>query len=298
MSTYTFPEGTITRDENGQVTHVKLPLSRDEWMAMGVRDDEKSWPESMYIGPCCGNTGRAQDIFCAWLRMNSATGLSAYEIRRELSDLHVQLRNHDQWNDRDMPDLAEHAEKDPWARLLLLYETVRDDLPEGRDVPHAANYDETDPEKALSQLGRRGEVLSFKAMFDRDREPSHMTKARRLEQVRRILPLIHTVYHHVQKMAPETIEGWAVVIEGTDELAEATGGPAIFETEAEASAVAAKWTTQYAEDVERARQRQETRRAKGWDVEEVREHLLRRFVVRPCRVSLEEGVVLLPSEEG
>ena len=278
---YEFPQGTFVENDKGQIRYVRMGqvFFPEDWFRMCARRDDLGYPESFYVGGCCGNTSAAQDTLNHIMRMNSQ-GLSAYEIRNNLAEYHDLMRNHDGYNREDMPDLAEHAETDPVARMLLLYETVKDKVEPGRERPYARDYDPEDPKDALKIVDTHASALSLSLFWDRPpegEEPSHMTRAWRAERLGKLLPAIRTLHLELGKMDLVPFEGWAIV--SGDEVGQARGGPAVFGDRKEANETAKAWN-----------ESQKKSRDSRQEGEETPEYMTREFSVRACRVSLENGV--------
>lgn len=278
---YDLPSGTIHTNDKGFVTGVHLPLSPEEWFSCCARRDSGP-PYSYYIGGCCGNLSAAQDILNHLMRMNSE-GLSAYDIRHQLAEFHDLVRNHDGFNLQDMPDLTVHAEQDPIARILLLYETVRDGLEEDRDRPHAASYDPSRVDQALRAVEEHGSALSRSFFWIRPPEgekPDHMSQAWRVERIRKLLPAIRTLHEYLGTLHLGDFEGWCIV-DQSGEVGLTNSGAAVFGTKSEAQKTAKNWNKENERD-------QASRR----DGDTIPAYCLRKFTIRPCTVSLENGLVV------
>jgi hypothetical protein len=237
---------------------VRLPLTPRDWCRLCMREGEdylsiqtsdgERYENSEYVGGCCGNMSAVQDTLNEWFRDGGWVDVDKFV------ELGEAMRDHgdEEFNDLSAEQLAERVdacvklqENPPtavyttaWGKLALLYQLVKDHyVPELPKAP-ASHTDEV--KSAFHLVSRMAWAFGLADMFSQGTIATQTTEsAQKLMRFYRFLPALKIVAERSEQVAPEPLEGWAIVdlSKGEGEVAENRVGLCVYATKLEAQRV-------------------------------------------------------------
>lgn len=274
---------------------VRLPLTPRDWCRLCMRESEDylsveteegtKCEYSEYVGGCCGNMSAVQDTLNGWFRDGGWVEV------RDLVELGEAMRDHgDESFEELSPEKLTEAvdnylkfQEQPketqywkaWGKIALLYHLVKDHY-----VPEAktrGQYGDT-LEQSFKVVSRMAWTFGMGDFFTRDRGTSATTdNAQKTMRLFRFVPALHEVYERVRELAPEPVEGWAIVDEEHNgDVAENGYGMCVYATKREAQRIIDLF-----------------KRAEEEYEEKPSRNLENRFKLRAVRISVDKGLEFL-----
>jgi len=288
---------------------MELPLTAQDWCRLCMRSssapwclkvDEKSedgrdlywssenieWDES---GPLRG----IQSVFRGWFYEGGCVSVKEFvevgDLLREYGSEHWKWEEHNPFQDLTAEQLAEYIEfgvkgdLSPWGKLAVLYHLVKDHhVP---DMPEAQHERQSEIKGALMLLHQMAVSLGLESLFANWSTASKTTEeANRLLRLYRFVPAFKIVHERIGELAPEPLEGWAIIdLEaGEGEVAENHHGYCVYTTKSEAEHM-----------LELGRRAQELYEDEVCTPRRLRKPVDDQFKIRAVRISLEKGLEFL-----
>ena len=273
------------RDDLSHITRVLLPLSDEEWCYICMRERDG------YIGPCCGNTGRMQDI------------INGYAFRDggwidggKFLELGLLARGHEGFDTFEKVDDEEFTrllglwgKLEAWDKIGLIFLAVEDKLQwDNLARPHIPDEESrrSAEEDAFYLLDRGLASISWKELFGprgietldcQDEANTLVMKARILQPAIMVAEQLKADVEH--------FEGAAIVEKETGEILKNNNGYCIYRDEEQAKEILAlmtRWEKQEREE----------------DDDPIREHIKEQMIadrvfIAPVRVSVAGGIEVL-----
>lgn len=234
---------------------VRLPLTPEDWCVLCMREGDEYVAEltpwkprrgGEYIGGCCGNMSAVQDQLNAWFRDGGWVKV------HDLVELGEAMRDHgdEDFSEQPPETVAEGVKAfvfmrdhpDPtrcfsaWGKIGLLYQLVKDHY-----VPEAKLRGQyvDDLEQSFMLVSRMSWTFGMGNFFTRGNATSNTTNnAQKLMRLFRFVPALQQIYERIQEIAPEPVEGWAVVDqEHNGDVAENGYGLCVYATKPEAERI-------------------------------------------------------------
>ena len=247
------------QSHENKITHVWIDLTPGQWV--DLLNTEGRW-----LSSCCSDISHARDLLATALRHNGQ--MDAYDFR----DLVTTLADHDGFEELRSPTADAWTEAsarwracEPESPFLVIGDfwfAVQDRLGERRDEIEPISPD--DPRRALSLLTREALAVECALMVHGGGAERLCHKAQIALAVARLIPALGVLHRHLRELAPGPFEGLAVVLRGTEQVVGTPEGPMIFATQSTLP----------------LHVRSSIEKSPG------------KFVLRRCRVSLEEGILL------
>lgn len=291
---------------------VVLPLTGNDWVRLCAHAEREGYPtclrsdltdekgrhlyeRSEYLDWSEGPLKEAQRVAQVFLYRGGHVGVE------ELVELGEMLRDHggEYWGDERNPfadrtpeELAEVVEFrvangdqwfSAWGKIALLYHLVKDHYEP--KVPEAQHERTDELEGAFRLVGGMAMVFGMSNFFSNRSFATETTEnVNLLIQLARFLPAFKVVYERARDLAPEPIEGWALVDleQGEGEVAENRLGYCIYATRGEAQRMIDLWRRtqdEYEDEVSTPRK--------------LRTPIEEKIGIRAVRVSLEHGIEFL-----
>jgi hypothetical protein len=265
------PEPDPTR-----INRVYLPFKPADWWQLVTRDGED------YIGPCCGTTGAMQDILCG---VHRDSGYISDSDLLELGQLGEQHDGTEWWADELTSQkltarLKEWKTLDRWTKIGVIYQACRAKLRSGilmranTRTPEAEDGDKN----ALSTLEYGLRFISYRDLFRNSFEATtpeqvEWEKTRKVQEhvhqqvlLARVIPAARKVVDALLRKAGPPFEGVCIVLTEEHGHVISNGhGLCVYETEKKAQEV----------------------------IDSQPEEARPKLALRPCRVSVEEGLRFL-----
>lgn len=292
---------------------VVLPLTGNDWVRLCAHAEREGYPSclrteeknddgqhlyerSEYLDWDEGPLEEAQRRVQIWLYRGGCIGV---EELVEVGDA-LRERGDDQWGkgernpfaERTPEALAEAVEfrlANPeawfpaWTKIALLYHLVRDHYEP--EIPNAQHERTDELEGAFRLVSRMAWVFGIGDLFSNRTLKTGTTEAANyLIQLYRFLPAFNVVYERARRLAPEPVEGWALVdLEaGEGEVAENRLGYCIYATRAEAERIVGLWRRSRAQ-----------REDECCTPVNLRKPVDEKIGIRAVRVSLDQGIEFL-----
>ena len=263
---------------------VRLPLSPIEWMSVCTTEGRH------YVGGCCSAMSALQDRISHIFRFDSgwASGRELAAMAQIIID-HGDFETDIPWGTLDKPiekiaGRAPMGTLDPWSKIALCWHLI--DGFYSAEVPHASHPKRTPIERAAHLLGNAMFHLSMCNLFEKDPVmdgPKSQAQANRAVLLARVLPALKLLNENVDQLDLGSVEGWALIDseKGPDEVASNGFGYCIYVDRKEAETLYQTWLREAAE----------------YEEEERKQHLADHILIRPVRVTKEEGIVFTGAEE-
>lgn len=282
-------------------TSVRLPLTPRDWCRLCMREGDEylgvetekgtRYEDSEYVGGCCGNMSAVQDTLNGWFR--DGGWVSAHEIVA----IGEAMRDHDDatFDDIAPEELAKQVEEvaslEPkegqylpaWRKIALLYHLIKDH--HKPDPPTAQHLRTDEIEGAFHLVSRLSWAFGMGDFFSRGSSTTGTTEqVQKIMRLYRFLPAFKVIHERARELAPEPIEGYAIVDleQGEGEVAENHYGYCIYATKPE--------TQRVLELINRAREQYEESEPRNFAESKLR--------LRAVRVSIDEGIEFLDEGEG
>lgn len=247
------------QEREGVIEHLELPFSAVQWVDLANR-------EGQWLPACCGNISHARELLMSCLHNNKRIGAHAFR------DLVLTIIEHDDGlAGLDAKTLEEWeaaairwALADPESPLLVIghiWFAVRDRLAEDRDEIVRVDLDSAS--EALGALHWGSAAIRW-ALGEASQEETSACKAAEITlAIARLAPALHTLRDRLETLAPPPFEGFILLHKDTEEIV-GLPQPLIFHS------------------IEHLRRRLSSNLSRDPC----------RFMVRRCRVSLADGIVL------
>lgn len=259
---------------------VTLIMTFQEWFETCTRDGEH------YIGPCCGTTGRAQDIIQEVFREGG------FFSAEDLTRLGHTLSHHDERPSAEfcftrepsrdaLLDLSPtgYQDLDPWTKMAFLWHLTRDYLL--LSVPQEKGAREPLRE-AFTQVRTTCDIISWEMLFDRSLSETEASRAKLLRSLTmaNLIPHLKVMLAAFEEIPFKEVPCFALCHKDSKEVAEMVSGPAIWETAKEAKRTLDIWVEAEKEGEENIPDREE-------------KPILERFGIFHVIVNPREGVKVL-----
>jgi hypothetical protein len=272
----------VREDAEAPFQSIWLALSAIQWGHLCMREGES------YIGGCCGNTSHTQD------KLNGFFRDTGYIDSGDLLDLVDDCIVHDGdysyfhnkwWGDLKKKDfdayIKDFQKIDPWIALAMLWHLIKDHLKEpskhsikNKTKPRTNRRDPSFIDQACHVVERGLWSISISHMFKDDREKKDDVQkiANRQKLLHQLWPAIKTLHDNIQLLSLGPADNVFCIFDTAAEYPASNGhGLCIYETQDEAEKMIVQWM----EDED----------------EETKKEFEGRFVVRPCSVSMDKGIV-------
>lgn len=231
----------------GKIASVKLPFNKAEWGDLLNTEGE-------HLPSCCANISRIRDILQSALRQDG------YCDVEELWEATMLAKGHDFSKKGD----------DPIARMMKLWDVVKDDARTTRNIGDAGNINE-DPKEALEQLYKCSGIIVWNELFDNSGPDQQFANDANSERaLATLVSCVRTLFFKMKELSVGTVTGWGVF--NGDEIGESRSGVAIYRTEEMANEVCAMWNKTEQKPGKRAKREK------------------RVYTVHKCQVTMEHGV--------
>ncbi len=208
-------EGNVLRDDKNQVvreyttvSQVRLPLSPVEWCHIAMREGHD------YVGGCCGHTSAMQDIINGTFRDGGWIDARHF---RELAELAEHHEGFDEFTEDTKPEFRDEAS--PWEKIGVVWRVAKDTLSLGKmDKPHPRDVHDFDD--AVWIVGGSLRLISMAKFFigdDKDSMANAQRHANHAYNMLQVLPVLRTVYQHLEKVGEDAYRGFGVRKKGTDD---------------------------------------------------------------------------------
>ncbi len=248
----------------GKIASVRLPFSDTEWCDLLNKEGE-------YLPSCCAEISRIRDILQDACREDHSISVEDfYEA--------VFLARHHGWNEKD---------EDPIARMIVLWERIKDDV---RDRSGHLSAKTDDPKDALEVLYQSAGTICWDELFskrDRIKDTVFDSHKNRGYALATIQSAVRTLFYKLKELDPGPIEGYGVVRED-GEIGQSRSGLAVYRTPEFAQEVCDRWNKTEQTDW----QERDKRRTKRKGVKKAPYV----YSVKKVRVSMERGVEYLPED--
>ncbi len=241
----------------GKIASMRAPWTAEEWFESVSKEGE-------WLGPCCATISAMRDILLSAMREGG--WLRTQDLARfvELAD------SHDGFAD----DLRKQPPENPLGRLVRAWDVA---------APHASFQGESSRPVDLKNVNDAVWVISNAATSlswatltmseNPDAEAKFHSQVGRARALARVIPALKTLSDRIRELDLGPVRGFAIVDGTTGEPFQTVGGIAVYATREKCEQVLASW------------RQGDTHFGK-------REASVS---IRPCRASMDEGLVL---EEG
>lgn len=284
-------------------SYVQLPLTGQEWARLCIeyesdgsyclRSGEKDENgEELYYAPIYIQEG-AKAVLRTWFFEGGGVSVSDLVKFGELMEKYA-IENEEDEDDRVFAprtpeQIAEYVEYgikgelNPLGKIAVCYHLTKDHYTP--DVPEAQHERQDELEGAFHLVHKMAYVFGMGDFFtNRTWETKTTDEANQTMRLRRFVPAFKTVYDRVKELAPDPIEGWALVDleKGEGEVAENGLGYCVYATKAEAERLLEQW-----------RESQNQHEDECCTPRKLREPIDTRIKIRAVRVSLDNGIEFL-----
>jgi len=270
--TYEAPPPEHTRTEGPWVTSVRLPLLPEEWCQLCTDDGE--W----YQGGCCAQLSYFQDSLNSWFRRSGqvSTGELVSTLESVYSHEGLEMFNEERWKEGQGHPLTWTLS--PLYKVAVVYHAVKDVATPDFDDRNIRGTDLGSPEACTRALFNAAYVLDTHLLYTHfgcTAENKAQTDANTLVRTHRFYVPLLRVHELLTTNPPPSMDAYAVV----DHKGECTvngRGLVLLETEQKANEMLEFWKRDAPQGVLES---------------------LNKMRVRPCRVSVTDGIQWLDDED-
>lgn len=227
------PPDRTSRPDLGTIRSLHLPFTPKAWWDLTTRDGRD------YIGGCCGTASAMQDIVCAAYRDGGWIDADDLLELGGLGESHQD--GFENWGKplrgpKLVRKLTQWRKLSRWSKIGVIYRVTKAKLKPPSARAAATHHTESD-EKTAIWVARNGlQFLSWRDLFERNKEREEQDHANRLLLIARVLPAMKLVMGSFEGYPP--FEGVAIVSSAyPDQVLDNHHGACIFKTLEEARPV-------------------------------------------------------------